>query len=307
MIDIERGSRVSVKDQLVEQLRFYIASGRYKVNEDLPATRKLADQLGISFHTVRKAYRQLVEEGILESRQGRGYRVTARTPLSNEERLERGADIVQKSLLQLVGLGLDEGEIEYLVQEQLTVLNLDAQDLKMVFVAPYLEMAEQCVAQIDNLLQMSVEAATLGQLALIRDADFIFCPTPLVRQLNESLPRVDTMGTTVYLTPDTLDRIARLLSHETLGLITFHANTIPHLMAEIQQQTGYDGQIFGASLEDGAKHLNQFIDQVDLIVYTPSSRRRVLPFTKQGKPNYMVSHVVSEQSLEMIQRLVPSL
>ena len=227
--------------------------------------------------------------------------------LSSEERLERGADIVQKSLLQLVGLGLDEGEIEYLVQEQLTVLNLDAQDLKLVFVGPYLEMARQCAEQIGNLLQMSVEPATLSQLSTLQDADLICCPTPLVRQLNESLPRIDTMGTTVFLTPGSLDRIARLLSHETLGMITYHANTIPHLMAEIQQQTGYDGQIFGASLEDGARHLNQFIDQVDMIVYTPASRRRVLPFTKKGKPHYMLAHVISEQSLTMIQQLVPSL
>ncbi len=307
MIEIDRSSSASVTDQLAEQLRFYIASGRYKINEDLPATRKLADQLGISFHTVRKAYQLLVEEGILDSQQGRGYRVMARTPLSSEERLERGADIVQKALLQLVGLGLDEGEIEYLVQEQLDILNLDAQDLKLVYVSPYLEMSQQCVEQIGNLLQMTVEPATLNQLSQIQDADFIFCPTPLVKQLNESLPRIDTMGTTVYLTPDTLDRIARLLSHETLGLITYHANTIPHLMAEIQQQTGYDGQIFGASLEEGATHLTQFIDQVDLIVYTPASRRRVLPFTKKGKTNLLVSHIISEQSLLGIQQLVPSL
>ncbi len=307
MIEIDRSSSISVADQLVEQLRFYIASGRYKINEDLPATRKLADQLGISFHTVRKAYQQLVVEGILDAQQGRGYRVTARTPLSSEERLERGADIVQKSLLQLVGLGLDEGEIEYLVQEQLDILSLDAQDLKLVYVAPYKEMSEQCVEQIGNLLQMTVEPATLNQVSHIQDADFIFCPTPLVKQLNESLPRIDTMGTTVYLTPVTLDRIARLLSHETLGLITYHASTIPHLMSEIQQQTGYDGQILGASLEEGSTHLNQFIDQVDMIVYTPASRRRVLPFTRKGKSNFVISHIVSEQSLLAIQQLVPSL
>ena len=78
MIEIDRSSSASVKDQLVEQLRFYIANGRYKVNEDLPATRKLAEQLGISFHTVRKAYQDLVEEGVLDARKGRGYRVTAR-------------------------------------------------------------------------------------------------------------------------------------------------------------------------------------------------------------------------------------
>ena len=115
------------------------------------------------------------------------------------------------------------------------------------------------------------------------------------------------MGIVTYLTPDTLDRIARLLSHETLGLITYQADSIPHLMADIKRQTGFNGQIFGASLEDGASHLNQFIDQVDMIIYTPLSRRRVQPFTKDGKPNYMISHIVSEQSLESIQRLIPSL
>ena len=114
MIRIDRSSGISVTVQLAEQLRYFIASSHYKVNETLPPTRKMAEQIGVSFHTVRKAYQLLVSEGILEVQQGSGYRVTVRTPLSNEDRLERGADIVQKALLQLVGLGMDEGEIEYL-------------------------------------------------------------------------------------------------------------------------------------------------------------------------------------------------
>lgn len=307
MIRIDRTSSTSITEQLTEQLRYLIASGHFKVNDTLPPTRKMAEQITISFHTVRKAYQILVDEGILAVQQGRGYQVTARTPLSNEERLERGADMVQKALLQLVGLGLDEGEIEYLVQEQLTILNLEAEDHKLVYVAPYLEMAEHCVEHISGVIQMNVETATLTQLDNIQDADYIFCPTPFVKQLNETFPRIDIMGIVAYLTPDTLDRIARLLNHETLGLVTYRAASIPHLMADIQEQTGFSGQIFGASLEDGAAHLNQFIDQVDLIIYTPLSRRRVLPFTKKGKQNYMITHLVSDQSLQSIQRLVPSL
>ncbi len=307
MINIDRNSGVSVPEQLAEQLRFLIASGHYKVNETLPPTRKMGEQVGISFHTVRKAYQILVGEGVLEVQQGSGYRVTARTPLSNEERLEKGADIVKKMLLNLVGLGLDEGEIEYLVQDQLTLLNLESQELKLMYVAPYLEMAENCAEHISNELQMSFEPATPNLLQDIQDADYIFCPTSQVRRLNESFPKIDVMGMLAYLTPDTLDRIARLLNHETLGLVTFHAGTIPHLMGEIQEQTGFNGQIFGASLEDGTAHLNQFIDQIDMIVYTPLSRRRVLPFTKQGKANYMISHIVSEPSLKAIQQLLPSL
>ena len=135
MIKIDRDSGISVPEQLAEQLRFLIASGHYKVNETLPPTRKLGEQIGISFHTVRKAYQILTKEGVLEAHKGSGYKVTARAPLSSEERLERGAEIVKKMLLHLVGLGLDEGEIEYLVDDQLTLLGLESEHHKLVFIA----------------------------------------------------------------------------------------------------------------------------------------------------------------------------
>ena len=150
-----------------------------------------------------------------------------------------------------------------MVQEQLAILNLEDVDLKLVVVAPYLEMADQCAEHLSTVMQLNFEAAPLDRIESLQDADYLFCPTPSVRQLSDAYPRIDIKGITVYLTPDLLDRIARLLQHETLGLVTYHANSVPHLMADIQNQTGFSGQIFGASLEDGAKHLNQFIDQVD--------------------------------------------
>ena len=307
MIKIDRGSGIPVPEQLAEQLRFLIASHHFKVHEALPPARKLADQAGVSFHTVRKAYQLLIEDGLLEAIQGKGYHVIARTPLSSEERLERGADVVQKAVHQLVGLGLDEAEIEYLVQEQLAILNLEETDLKLVFVAPYLEMADQCAEHLSTVMQLNFEAAPLGQIGTLQDADYIFCPTPFVRQISESFPRIDIMGITVYLSPDILDRIARLLKHETLGLVTYHAHSIPHLMGDIQQQTGFSGQIFGASLEEGSGHINQLIGQVDLIVYTPMSRRRMIPFTRKGTSSFELSYFVSEQSLQSVQQLIPSL
>lgn len=307
MIEIDRSASLPVPDQLAEQLRFLIANGHYKVNQLLPPTRKLADQIGISFHTVRKAYQKLVEEGILEVQQGSGYKVTTRTPLSNEERLERGATIVQKALQQLVSLGLDEGEIEYMFEEQLDLLNLGADNLKLVFVASYPEMAQECSEQIRAQLQLDVETANLKEIDFIQDADFIFCPTSLLKELNESLPRIDKMGISSYLSPEALDRIARLFSHETLGLVTFHAQSIPHLMNEIQHQTGFDGQVLGASLEDGSAHISQLTQGADMLVYTPLCRRRILPFLKSEKPSHMVSHIVSEQSMSAIQQRIPSL
>ena len=307
MLRIDRSSGVTVPEQLAEQLRYRIASGAYNVGDLLPATRALARQLGISFHTVRKAYQLLVDEGILESLQGSGFRVSTRIPLSSEDRLERGADIVHHALQRLVGLGLDEADIEYLIQDQLAVLDAAIEERKGVFVAPYLEMAEHCVQDIAEKLEITAEPATLQTVNRHRDADFFFCLPRHLKTLMEQFPRLDMLGIMLYLTPEALDRIARLHSHETLGMITFHADTIPHLMAEIQEQTGFEGQIFGASLEEGATHISQFIDQTDLLVYTPRAKRRILPFTRQTHQHFEISHHINDASLKAIQRLVPTL
>ena len=82
MIQIDRTSNIPVHAQLVNKLKFQIADGQYRTGDLLPATRKLADQLDISFHTVRKAYAALQEDGLLEVRTGRGYEVVGSSPLS---------------------------------------------------------------------------------------------------------------------------------------------------------------------------------------------------------------------------------
>ena len=41
-------SNASVREQLIEQLRYLIASGHFQVNETLPSTRKLGERVGIS-------------------------------------------------------------------------------------------------------------------------------------------------------------------------------------------------------------------------------------------------------------------
>lgn len=309
MIKIDKKSSVSVPEQLAEQFRYRIASGKFNVNDTLPPTRVLADQLGISFHTVRKAYQNLVKEGVLESHPGSGYRVVARTPLTSEERLERGATIVQHALQKLVGLGLDEGDIEYLVDEQLNVLDAASVDRKLVLVLPYKEMATDCGSHIRSVLQMNLELVTPAQMREHQDADFFICVPRFLRQISEAYPRIDVVSILVYLSPDALDRIARLLDHETLGLVTSTAESIPFLMGEIKEQTGFSGQIFGAALEEGTSHLNQFIDQTDLIVYTQQTRRRITPFIKKSRESkvfMMIKHFVSEPSMESLQHLVPT-
>ena len=305
MITIDRSSNVPVHEQLVEQLRFLIASGQFKIDEILPSTRALAGQTGVSFHTVRKAYQQLEQEGLLEARVGSGFRVKERAPLAKSERIERGASIVQEALQKLIGLGLQETEVEYLFQEQLEMLTGQRQGHKLVFAATSREMAALCAEQIATGLQQAIEPASLVDLGLHQDADYVLTRFAEVRQVMEAVPRADVQGVVVFLAQEALEQVARLLPHQTLGVVTRYSDAIQPLTTELRTQTGYKGQAIATSLEAGTGPLRPVIDQADLLVYTPPCRRRLLPLLAPRHKHVAVAPIVSRDSLERLRQIVP--
>ena len=306
MITIDRSSSTSIHDQVRDQLRFQIASGRYKVDSALPSTRKLADRLDISFHTVRKVYQDLEAEGLLQARPGEGYIVRERVPLSKSERMERGAGAVERTLKHLFGLGLTEGEVEYLFQEQLSLLQGAGPDHKLLVAAPYLEMADLCAEQIQKNLQQEVVSATFAELGRHLDADFVFTSHAHLKEVMARYPRADVIGIIAHLRPEALDRIARLLADDTLGVITKFGDAIPHLTAEIRRSTSFSGQMIAASMEESTEHLKRFVDQTDLIVYTPPCRRRLLALLGDDRPQVVIFPIVAAESLTAIRQSVPA-
>lgn len=67
-----------IYEEIRAQLRRLLASGRYKVGDQLPTIREFCEQYDInSVQTVRDAYQALKDEGLVTSRQGVGFFVTA--------------------------------------------------------------------------------------------------------------------------------------------------------------------------------------------------------------------------------------
>src|SRR5262245_61224594 len=71
-IRVEPTSGAPLGQQIMQQVRLAIASGRLRPGEQLPSARDLAAQLRVNFHTVRKAYADLESEGVLRFERGRG-------------------------------------------------------------------------------------------------------------------------------------------------------------------------------------------------------------------------------------------
>lgn len=91
-LDVKSG--VPFHRQIVDQIRYGIASKRLLPGEQLPTVRELAVQLQINPNTVRKAYSDLEILGILNTQQGTG------TFVGHKE-IEIGDDEKQRMLRQV--------------------------------------------------------------------------------------------------------------------------------------------------------------------------------------------------------------
>lgn len=305
MIEIQHHAKQSVKDQLTSALRFRIAGGRFRVGDKLPATRKLAEQLGISFHTVRKAYQQLETEGLVEARQGSGYVVMNAAPLDKSARMERGATILGAALQEVVGLGLDDEEISYLIEEQQSLLESDEDPIKIVVVASFRELGIACAQHFEMTYQRECEYATLNEVAQHADADLLLVPFTNVKQVLSMNPSSDVVGIAAELGEDALAAISRMMDHETLGLVTRHSDAVAPLMAEIRNRTRFSGQVIAVSTEEGDSYLASLVRQSELMVYTPEAARRVKPFLERARRHVRLTMQPAASTVERVRSLIP--
>ncbi|MEM8600056.1 MAG: GntR family transcriptional regulator [Bacteroidota bacterium] len=274
MIDIDRGSALPVSEQLVQQLRYLIGAGRYRAGELLPSTRALGDQLGLSFHTVRKAYQALEADGLVEAKPGSGYWVAERAPLTPSERRERGAAIVEEALHALVGLGLSDDEIDLVIQEQLAYREPVAQRRKVLFVGSFLEEAEVGARHLEAVLQEPVEAVTLAALDAHADADLIVTVHKRFAEVQSHAPRAHLASVLLYPPRSVLDAVARLSPTATVGLAARHSDAFAPIRDALRYHAGFTGQILTLPTEAPRDTLAPLIAQIDFLLYTAGVRRR---------------------------------
>jgi GntR family transcriptional regulator len=73
---INTGSDTPIYKQITDQVRLAVAAGRLAAGDPLPSVRALAEDLVVNPNTVARAYGDLMREGLLESRAGRGVFIT---------------------------------------------------------------------------------------------------------------------------------------------------------------------------------------------------------------------------------------
>ncbi len=120
-IDAQAG--MPVYRQVLDQIKYYVASGILKPGDRLPSIRELAQTLAVNPTTVVRVYADLEHEGVIEMQQGRGAFVTARSfRMTSGQRERKIRELARRLVVEAAQMGAPASQVLRAVQEELEEL-----------------------------------------------------------------------------------------------------------------------------------------------------------------------------------------
>ena len=118
-IHISPHDGVPIYLQIVNQVKYLVASGRLEAGEELPAIRALAEDLLVNPNTVARAYRELELAGVVVKRRTAGTYVSdGASPLARRQRLRIISERVDALLAEARQMNVDIDELLELIQQR---------------------------------------------------------------------------------------------------------------------------------------------------------------------------------------------
>lgn len=122
-LHITTSEGVPIYLQIVNQIKYLVASGRLSAGDELPPIRLLAEQLVVNPNTVARAYRELEVSGVVEKRRTAGTYVSdAGSPLKRGEQ-------VRILSMRLDALLTEAQQMGFSTDEVIELLRVRAADL----------------------------------------------------------------------------------------------------------------------------------------------------------------------------------
>jgi GntR family transcriptional regulator len=118
-IHISANSGLPIYLQIINQIKYLVASGRLAPGEELPAIRVLAEQLMVNPNTVARAYRELETAGIVTKHRTTGTYVSdAGSPLTRAEQRRLLTDRVDLLLAEARQMDFSLEDVVDLLRER---------------------------------------------------------------------------------------------------------------------------------------------------------------------------------------------
>jgi GntR family transcriptional regulator len=124
-IRIEPSSPVPIYRQIIDQIRYQIATGALREGDQVPSIRQLADKLAVNQNTILKVYNQLCAEKVLRVERGSGTFVAAsRQSIPVAERRKIVAKLLRDAAVQAIHLDVGLEQIKEQLEKEYEAIKL---------------------------------------------------------------------------------------------------------------------------------------------------------------------------------------
>jgi GntR family transcriptional regulator len=128
-IHISSSDGVPIYAQIVNQVKYLVASGRLSPGAEVPPIRVLAERLLINPSTVARAYRELETAGIVEKRRTAGTYVSDQgSPLARRERVKILAERIDALLAEARQMNIALEDVIKLVEQRNAAMQSSAKE-----------------------------------------------------------------------------------------------------------------------------------------------------------------------------------
>ncbi len=125
-LQINPNSGVPVYRQVMEQIKYYVASGLLAPGAQLPSIRSLATSLAVNPTTIVKAYTELQHADVVEMKQGKGAFVSESAGALSEVQLREALKQLARQLaVEAAQMGASTELVMKVVQEELKKVRHD--------------------------------------------------------------------------------------------------------------------------------------------------------------------------------------
>lgn len=125
IIEIDMVSEKPIYTQLVYQIKLGLVKGELHAGDSLPSVRSLAGDIGINLHTVNKAYKVLVGEGVV-TQVKKGYEISQETPPKISEMYKE--EFKEKLFDLMIDANVFDIDVDTLLEEMKENLKGDEQN-----------------------------------------------------------------------------------------------------------------------------------------------------------------------------------
>ncbi|MDD4600372.1 hypothetical protein SDC9_09130 [bioreactor metagenome] len=305
---------LQVKGYILEKIK----AGDYKAGTKLPTERALAATLEISRNTVSAAYRELLMEGVLEARQGRGTFV--RSNLEEDSRMEITGSKRERLLKLIDGSMAKAQELGFTLDQFAAIVRIRAQEkavavreMRIAVVSCAPEYGHRYVSQISQTANVNFQEVLLPDLRagtvmveLLIACDFVVTAAEHHLEVAQLMGGESAKLITVVAVPnlEAMIKLARLASGTRVGVVAdsdHYVETFERLLVKTMSAN----LVLDVCCSTEPEQLRKFVAQYRVIVAAEERQNDIRRYVQDGQNVIAFFYEIDQGSLnQLLTRLI---